>query len=338
MLRGGALRQDAGNHFGGRVVAPERRAHLHAFHHGAHRLQHLLRDHDSLAARGLGRVGLRHAQHDLFRHGHAQIVLHEFGIAQAGQRPDAGDHRNAESFDATEELLQQAQVEDRLRDGVLAARLDLVLEAAQLMFDVGHAGIGRDADGEVGGGPDGIGADVEPVIQPVHDVDQADRVDVEDRGGIGVVAQLGRVAGEAQDVMQPDRRSSQQVRLDAEDVAVAAGVVQNGFDAGVLLDLDAQALRAHAGRGARRVGHVDGVHAELRQQARALDLLGAIDAPRRNDLHQRDKSALGDQRADPRPLREGSGGVSVDNSALAPPSATRVCASMARMAERMARM
>ncbi len=42
--------------------------------------------------------------------------------------------------------------------------------------------------------------------------------------------------------------------------------MQNRLDAGVLLNLDAQALRAHARRGARRVGHIDGVHAELRQQ------------------------------------------------------------------------
>ena len=61
--------------------------------------------------------------------------------------------------------------------------------------------------------------------------------------------------------------------------AVAAGVMQNRLDAGVLLNLDAEALRAHARRGARRVGHVDGVDAELRQQSRALDLLGRSRCP-----------------------------------------------------------
>ncbi len=72
--------------------------------------------------------------------------------------------------------------------------------------------------------------------------------------------------------LQADRRCAEQVGLDAQHIPVAARVVQNRLDAGVLLDLDAEALRAHAGRRARRIGHVDGVYAQLRQQARAFDL------------------------------------------------------------------
>ena len=131
------------------------------------------------------------------------------------------------------------------------AGLDFVGKAAQLLLNVGHAGVGGHADGEVGAGADGVGADVEAVIEPAHDVDQADGIDVKDSGGVRIVAQLGRVAGEAEDVVQADGRGAQQVRLDAENVAVAAGVMENRLDAGVLLNLDAEALRAHAGRGAR---------------------------------------------------------------------------------------
>ncbi len=103
-----------------------------------------------------GVSALCHAQHDLFGHGDAQVVLHELGIAQAGQRPDAGDHRNAELLDALEKALEQAQVEDGLSDGVFRAGLNFVLEAAQLVLDVGHAGIGGHGDGEVGAGADGV--------------------------------------------------------------------------------------------------------------------------------------------------------------------------------------
>ncbi len=91
--------------------------------------------------------------------------------------------------------------------------------------------------------------------------------------------------------------AAEQVRLDGEQIAVAAGVMQDGLDAGVLLNLDAEALRAHAGRGARRVGDVDGMHAKLREHAGSLDLFGAIDAARGNNLHQGDKAALFDQGA-----------------------------------------
>ena len=63
-----------------------------------------------------------------------------------------------------------------------------------------------------------------------------------------------------------------------KNVPVAAGVMQDGLNAGVLLNLNAEALRAHAGRGMGRVVDVDGVHAELREQAGAFDLSRAVDA------------------------------------------------------------
>jgi len=47
--------------------------------------------------------------------------------------------------------------------------------------------------------------------------------------------------------VQADGGGSEQIGLNAQDVPVAAGVVQDGLDAGVLLDLDAEALSAHAG-------------------------------------------------------------------------------------------
>ncbi len=100
---------------------------------------------------------------------------------------------------------------------------------------------------KAGGCADRIAADIESVIQPVDDIDEPDGVHIEDRGGVGIVAQLGRVAGEAQDIFQPDGRCAEQIGLNAEHVAVAAGVVQDRLDTGLLLNLNAEALRAHAG-------------------------------------------------------------------------------------------
>ena len=51
-------------------------------------------------------------------------------------------------------------------------------------------------------------------------------------------------------------------RLNAGHVAVTAGVVQNRLDTGLLLNLNAEALRAHAGGSSRRIGHIDDVDAE----------------------------------------------------------------------------
>lgn len=65
------------------------------------------------------------------------------------------------------------------------------------------------------------------MIEAAHDIDESDGVHVENGGGIGVVAELGRVSGEAQDVFQTDGRRAEQVALNTEDVAIAASVVQD---------------------------------------------------------------------------------------------------------------
>jgi len=84
-----------------------------------------------------------------------------------------------------QEALQQAQVEDRMGDGILGAGLHLVGKAAQFLLDVGHAGVGGHADGEVGACADGVGADVEAAIEALHHVDKTDGVNVKDCGGVG---------------------------------------------------------------------------------------------------------------------------------------------------------
>src|ERR1039458_6351326 len=115
------------------------------------------------------------------------------------------------------------------------------------------------------------------MVEALHDVDQADGVDIKYRRGVRIVAQFGRVSGEAKDVAKADGGGAEQVRLNTEKVAVAAGVVEDGLDVGELLNLDAETLGAHAGRGARRIGYIDGVDAKLRQQLGAFDLLDAVD-------------------------------------------------------------
>ena len=222
---------------------------------------------------GIRGVGLCHAEHDFFGHGDAEVILHELGVTQAGEWPDAGNDGDAEALDALEKILEQAKVKDGLCDGELGASLDLVLEAAEFVLDIRRAGIGGDADGEVGGSADRVSPDVEAVVKALHKVDEADGVDIEDSGSVRIVSKLGRVACDAEEVVQADGRGAEQVRLNAEDVAVAACVVKNGLNAGVLLNLDAEALATHASRCARRIGNMDGVDAEAGEQARAFDFL-----------------------------------------------------------------
>ena len=134
----------------------------------------------------------------------------------------------------------------------------------------GLPGIGAHGDHERGRVADGIAADIEPAIQVVNDVDQADGIHVEDRGGIGIVAHLRRIAGDADQVADADGAGAQQVRLNAQHIAIAAGVMQDGLDADLLLHQQAQRLIAHAGRGARTVGDIDRIHADRLQELRAF--------------------------------------------------------------------
>ncbi len=115
---------------------------------------------------------------------------------------------------------------------------------------------------------------IESAIQIADDVDQPDGIHIEDRGGVGIVAHLRRIAGNADQIANADGAGAQQVRLDAQHVAVATGVVQDGLDADLLLHQKTERLVAHARRGARAVGNIDAVHADRLQEARAFDLLG----------------------------------------------------------------
>jgi len=71
-----------------------------------------------------------------------------------------------------------------------APALHFVEEAAQFCFDIRARRGWRRRDGEVGGGADGVGADVQAVVQPADDVDQTDGVHVKAAVASGSVPSL----------------------------------------------------------------------------------------------------------------------------------------------------
>src|SRR5581483_436420 len=246
---------------------------------------------DSFTTGFVAAIGQAHALHERFRNGHSQFVHHEFGVAMAGKRPDAADHRDFEGLDALQEFFEQIEIENRLRDHVFGAGFHFPLEPVQFFLQVDGAGIGSHADQQTGLRAHGIAADIQPVVQVVGDVDQADGIDVEDRGGIGVGAHARRVSGNADEVANAGGLGAEQFGLDAEDVAVAATKMVDGFDTGLLLDQLASDLSAQAGAGARAIGHVDAVDAGQGAETRAGDFTGGVHATRREDLDESDKLA-----------------------------------------------
>ena len=79
---------------------------------------------------------------------------------------------------------------------------------------------------------------------------------------------------------------AEQFGLNAQDIAVAAGEVQNSFDAGLLLNQGTSDLRTHPRACSRPIRDVDAIDAMFRAQTRAFDLLGRIDAARRQNFHE----------------------------------------------------
>src|SRR5205823_2460004 len=92
-----------------------------------------------------------------------------------------------------------------LRDGELRARVHLPVEPGELTVQLHCAGVHADADRPAGGAADRVVAGVESVVEPIHQVREPDRVDVENGRGLGVGAHLGRIAGDDKDVAQPGR-------------------------------------------------------------------------------------------------------------------------------------
>ena len=76
------------------------------------------------------------------------------------------------------------------------------------------------------------------MVEPGHQVGEADGVDVEDGGGIGVGPHLRRVAGDDQEVAQAGRGGAEQVGEHAEEVAVPAGVMDDRLQPDFPLDED----------------------------------------------------------------------------------------------------
>jgi len=66
---------------------------LHALDHRTDALHHVAGDGDSFGARGFGVLGAAHTVHIFLGNGDAQLVHHELGVAETGERPDAGDQR-----------------------------------------------------------------------------------------------------------------------------------------------------------------------------------------------------------------------------------------------------
>ena len=82
------------------------------------------------------------------------------------------------------------------------------------------------------------------------------------------------------------RHGSQEFRLHAQDVPVAATEMQNRFNAGLLLNDLAGYLGTQTSAGARPIGHVDAIDTVLFAKLRASHFLGRVHSARGQNLNE----------------------------------------------------
>ena len=170
--------------------------------------------------------------------------------------------------------------------------VDLLPEPVELVVEVFRRRVDRAGDGESRRLANRGAQPIEALVEAGDDLDQADRVDIPHSRGARVIAHIGRIAGEGDDVAHPKRVGADQLRLEGHQVLVAAGEVDQGVDPDLLLDHDRQRQRAHPHPGHRAVADVDGVRASVLDQLGARQMFRRVETPRRVDLDADDKALV----------------------------------------------
>ena len=289
-------RPDPADELGALLVAPEARHDVGpgdlALHRGQEAVGHLDADlRAALAGRAHrlpGLVGDRDA---------GDLVVEELGVAGRDQRQDAEQDRDRDAArpEATARLrehrLDLLDRVERLGHHQVRPGRELALEPIPLGRRVGGGRIEGAGDGEPGALADRAAGRVLGEVEPRQHLDQADRIDVPDPGPGRVVADPRRVAGQRDDVADPERVGAEQLRLEGHQVPVARRAVDEALEVEVVLDPERHGQGAHPDPGHRRVGDVDEVDAGVAQEPGGLDRPLDADAPRRVDLDRDDETA-----------------------------------------------
>ena len=128
-------------------------------------------------------------------------------------------------------LAQPGRVVERLGLGEAGAVGDLFLEPRHLDLHPRGVGIEGAADEEAGAAADRVPQGVDPGVQVGQELDEAEGVQVEHRRSPRLFAEPGRVAGHGENGADAEQARPHQVRLEAEQVSVAAGDVDDHLDA-----------------------------------------------------------------------------------------------------------
>ena len=139
--------------------------------------------------------------------------MQELGIAFADQRHQPQQHRHPARAGGRHQTVEHHPVEHRLGEDKTGAGGQLRLELAQLAAEVGNIGVERTAGQEAGDAAEPRAIQVVAVVEGSDQLEQTDRVEIEDVAGTTFPADGHRVAGHRQDVAEAEQVGAHQRRV-----------------------------------------------------------------------------------------------------------------------------
>ena len=227
---------------------------------------------------------------------HLVVEAKREAVAREGE--DAGQHRHRPASEHLGETVEHVEVEDDLGHREPCAGLDLRAEPLGLLLEVVGGRVDRHAGKERGRRVDRPAVEVLATVQARDQRGQPDRIDLVDPLRAGIVADLGRVAGDREHVAHGLRVRAEQQRLEPEHGRVARRQVRDRLEARRSLDRARDHQRADPGACSRVVVHVDEPHEpRLLERRRDLEQAAARAAERRVELHRDDELARAERLA-----------------------------------------
>ena len=218
--------------------------------------------------------------------------MQELGVPGTHERQHPHEDGNPRLPDGGQEILEQARLVHRLGEAVVRPGLPLPMELADLGFEIGRRRIRPDPRVEGQRAAERVPGQIGAPVQAGEDPHQTYRVHIEDRGGVRVVPEFRRVAGDRQQVADAERMASQQVRLDADQVPVAALVMEDRLDRAIPFEERGEGDRAHPGGRPRPVGHIHEPDPGARELPRLVEELAGVGSPRRIHLDRHGEGAV----------------------------------------------
>ena len=253
---------------------------------------HLLgRDGDTLGSR-IGR-GIQPVDEPFRNAGAGYDTIDEAGILRRLEQEHPRQHGEAQGGgELLDKPAQRLRVHHHLRLHEAGAGGMFAAQTRHLAAPAAGLGIGGSAEEQIGTAI-GQGA-LHRILSAVESgghLQQTHRFQFVHRLGIRLIASPHRIAREAQHIANAQGVGPQQLRLQGNPVAVAAGELQHGFNAEIQQQ-PAHRQAAHAHHGPAAIGDIHRIH-QRRQQGGGLQGAAGVGAAGRGYLRSDRESAAG---------------------------------------------